>query len=224
LAKDIGAVTRAYFWYHKDVKKAVRAVSPLDKYQNKVINIFDSEQTFNHVMWSVGQLSGLAYRRDYLSMSFGDECFTAHIYPFLDIFKNHQVVFLKDYTVAVSIPTSQTRSISQIYDIPPTESWIKMYQRVLAEKKFQKLRKWGIKHMAKNYIGLVQIKNYASQKYLLREIKLLIKYRWQNLFNLKFWFFSISCLIIPQKALRPLVDLYKEKINSKLIPNIHFEY
>src|SRR3990172_2065977 len=63
LADDICAVNRPYF-------------------------CFDSEKIFNHIMWSVGQLSGLALKRELVKIPVGneprttgvrDECFTAHI-------------------------------------------------------------------------------------------------------------------------------------------------
>jgi len=232
LADDIGAVTRPYFWFDQDIKKPVRAVLPLDKNQNTIVSIFDSAKIFNQVMWSSGQLSGLALKREFLKIPVGDEsrttgvrdeCFTAHIYPFLDIFKNHQCVFLNDYTVAVSIPTSQSRTHSEIYDISPTESWMKMYRALLAEEKFKKPRAWGINQMAKNYVGLIQIKTSASQKHLWRETKLLLKYRWQNIFHPLFWFYSVLCLILPPQILRLITDWYKNKINSRFLPEIKFE-
>src|SRR3990167_7911501 len=233
LADDIGAVTRPYFWFDQDIKKPVRAVLPLDKNQNTIVSIFDSAKIFNQVMWSSGQLSGLALKREFLKIPVGDEsrttgvrdeCFTAHIYPFLDIFKNHQCVFLNDYTVAVSIPTSQSRTHAEIYDISPTESWMKMYRALLAEEKFKKPRAWGINQMAKNYVGLVQIRNYCKYRYTLREIWLMIKYRWQNLFSPQFWFFSLLCVLMPRFILRKLTDWYKTKINSRFLPEIKFDY
>ncbi|PJA91755.1 hypothetical protein CO134_03715 [Candidatus Kuenenbacteria bacterium CG_4_9_14_3_um_filter_39_14] len=232
LDNNIGAVTRPYFWFDKDIKKPVRAVLPLDKNQNKIVSIFDSDKIFNQVMWSVGQLSGLALKREFIKIPVGDEsrttgvrdeCFTAHIYPFLNIFKNHKIVFLKDYTVAVSIPTSQSRTHSEIYDISPTESWMKMYRSVLADKKFEQPRQWGMRHMAKNFVGLVQIRNYGKYRYTLREIWLMIKYRWQNLFSPQFWFFSLLCVLTPRFILRKLTDWYKTKINSRFLPEIKFE-
>lgn len=233
LADDIGAVTRPYFWFETDIKKPVRAVLPLDKSstknlvldknQDKIISIFDGDKIFNHVMWSVGQLSGLALKKEFMTEPVGEECFTAHIYPFLTIFKNHKIVFLKDYTVAVSIHTSQSRSHSEIYDIPPTESWLKMYRAVLAEEKYKQPRQWGMNKMAKNFVGLMQIKTSASQKHLWREIKLLLKYRWQNIFHPLFWFYSVGCLILPAQILRPLADWYKNKINTRFLPEIKFE-
>src|SRR3989338_10714141 len=72
LADDIGAVTRPYFWFDQDIKKPVRAVLPLDKNQNKIVSVFDSDKIFNHIMWSVGQLSGLALKREFLKIPVGD--------------------------------------------------------------------------------------------------------------------------------------------------------
>lgn len=223
LADDIGAVTRPYFWFETDIKKPVRTVLPLDKNQDKIVSIFDGDKIFNHIMWSVGQLSGLALKREFIKIPVGAECFTAHIYPFLDIFKNHKIVFLKDYTVAVSIPTSQSRTHAEIYDISPTASWLKMYRTVLAEEKYKQPRQWGMENMAKNFVGLVQIKTSASQKHLWREIKLLLKYRWQNIFHPLFWFYSVGCLILPRQILRKSTDWYKTKINSRFLPAIKFE-
>ena len=72
--------------------------------------------------------------------------------------------------------------------------------------------------VAVSYVGLVQVKNYAGKyTYLLREIFLLVKYRWKNLFNLKFWFFSLGTAILPRSVLIPLVATYKNKINSKIV-------
>ena len=224
LDADVGAVTRPYFWYQADINKPIRAVLPLNTKRDQIVSIFDGDRIFNHVMWSVGQLSGLAYRREFLGDGFGDECFTAHIYPWLGIFKNHKVVFLSDYTVAVAINTSQTRALTSVYDISPTQSWIRMYERILADDRFARPRKWGRKHMAKNYVGLVQIRNYGSYKYIWREIWLLFKYRRQNLFNLGWWFFSLLCLLTPRIWLRKMTDIYKAKINSRRLPKIIFNY
>ena len=94
----IGAVTRPYYWFDSDVLTPVRAIRPFDPGRDTVLSIFDS----------VGQLSGLGYRRKYLDTDFHEENFPSHIYPFASIAKRHRVVYLKDYTVAVRIGTSMT--------------------------------------------------------------------------------------------------------------------
>ncbi len=223
LDSDVGVVTRPYFWFEKDFNKPVRAVLPYDKNKDSVISIFDSKRAFLKIFESVGQLSGLAYRREFLGISFNDECFPAHIYPFAGILRKHKCVFLKDYTVAIGIEDSQTRFVSSIYDLSPTESWLKMYRTVFADKKYKKQREWGEEHILTNFMGLVQLKNYAKTGILWREIKILVNNRKKNLFDLKFWFFVLGTILTPKFILIPLVDWYKSRINFKFLNGIKFD-
>ncbi|MFC1622627.1 hypothetical protein ACFL1Y_01360, partial [Patescibacteria group bacterium] len=198
----------------------VRIKSGLNK--DEILNISDDKQKLIKMFDSLDQLSGLALRKNFLNLKFHSDIFTAHVYPWVDIFKNHPIMFLKNNTVAVRIQSSQSRSVSSIYNKSPIQSWQEMFINIFDKSEFSKDM---IKNfVAKNYIGLVQIKNYASSiKYLWREIWLLIKYRPQNLYNLKFWFFSLGCLILPRKILQPLVDWYKNKINARFISGCHSE-
>jgi len=158
-------------------------------------------------------------------MPFHDDIFPCHVYPFASILKKHPIVFLKDYNLAVRIASSQCRSVSSIYNKSPVQSWVDFFNAVFPGTEFEALRNYCIKnYVAKNYVGLVQIRNYAQYKYLLREIWLLLKYRWENIFNLKFWFFSLGCIVMPPFILIPLVDWYKNKINSKNLTHIKIKY
>lgn len=220
LGKEIGVVTRPYYWFNEDVKKPVRAIMPYDKNKDAVISIFDGKREVQKIFESVGQLSGLAYRRKYMDTDFHQETFPAHIYPFASITKKHKVVYLKDYTVAVRIESSQTRFKKSIYDISPTESWVKMFNSVYRERQYKEVREAGIEQMAKNFVGLVQLKNYSTFKNLLREIFILLKLRPANLLDPKFWFFSLGTILIPRKLLISLVDNYKNKILLRRLKNI----
>jgi len=222
LDKNIGVVTRPYFWFDKDVNKPVRAVLPYNEKKDFVLSVFDEEGAIKKIFESIGQLSGLAYRRKFLEILFGDEVFTAHIYPFLGILKKHKCVFLKDYTVAVAIKSSQTRTLSSIYDVSPTESWVRMFNTVFAEKKYERVKRIGVRQTATNFVGLVQLKNYGKRVVLEKEILILLKYYWQNIFDLKFWFFALGTLLAPRLILRLLVDFYKANINAKFLPKIIF--
>ena len=217
--EKVGVATRPFFWFDADIKKPVRLVK---KYQKQILDSHNPDD-FVAVIKSVGQLSGLAYRREYLNGNlFSEECFVAHVYPFMNIFKNYKCAYLSDYTVAVRIKTSQTRFLSNIYEISPLESWVKMINKIFPEKEFKESRKAGLKHATTHFVGLAQLKNYANLKYLWREYWLHIKYRPLNLFNIKFWFFVLITATIPRFILRKLTDWYKEKINSKTIPAIKF--
>lgn len=220
LGEEIGVVTRPYYWFDEDVRKPVRAVTPYDPAQDRVLSIFDGKKEVQKIFESVGQLSGLAYRMKYMDTDFHEETFPAHIYPFASITKKHKVVFLKDYTVAVRISSSQARFKSSIYDISPTESWVKMFNTVYRGNKYRKIREVGIEQMATNFVGLVQLKNFSTFRNLIMEILILVKLRLLNLLNPKFWFFSLGTILIPRKILIWLVDSYKNKILWRKFKNM----
>lgn len=225
ISDDIGAVTRPYYWFDKNINKPVRAKRQLNPSRDEIIKISDSYERVIGIFHTLDQLSGLALRKKYIKHDFHEDIFTCHIYPFASVLKNHPVIFLKDYTIAVRIRSSQCRSVSSIYDKSPLESWVDMFNDIFPENEFSSFRNHCIKNFAAiNYVGLVQIKNYAKYNYLWREIKLLFIYRWQNFFNIFFWLFSIGTLIIPSSLLIPLVDWYKDKIYSMKLRNIKFGY
>jgi len=121
------------------------------------------------------------------------------------------------------IGTSQSRS--PIYDRSPIQNWVDMFNNVFFEPEFKKIKEKCIKEfVAVNYVGLLQIRNYAKYQYLLREISLLLKYRWQNLFSVSFWLFSLGSIVMPPFLLIPMIDWYKNNVNAKVLKNIRFEY
>lgn len=222
---EVGAVTRPYFWFKGEVDRPVRAKEQLNSRKNEVVTVRDGYKKIMTTFKTLDQFSGLALRRKFMDLPFHRDIFPCHIYPFASIFKKHPVVFLKDYNVAVRIESSQTRSVSSIYDKSPVQSWVDLFNGVFFEKKFDKFRKYFISNfVATNYVGLVQIRNYAKYRYLLREIWLLLKYRWQNIFTPAFWFFSLGCLVIPPFLLIPLVDWYKNQINGWRLGFVKFAY
>ncbi len=220
---DIGAVTRPYFWFDENISRPVRAKEQLNAEKNEIVTIKDNPAKIITIFETLDQLSGLAYRRKFIDRPFHPDIFPCHVYPFASIFKNHPVIFLKDYNVAVRISSSQSRKISSIYDKSPVLSWVEMFESIFFEPQLAVLKEYCIRNfVAKNYVGLVQIRNYSRYKNLWREIRYLLKYRWQNIFNPPFWFFSLGCLIMPPRILIPLVDWYKNKINAQKFRKIIF--
>lgn len=223
ISQDIGAVTRPYYWFDDDIHKPVRAKKQLNPNKDEIVTINDNYEKIITMFSTLDQLSGLALRVKYMDLPFHPDIFPCHVYPFASIFKKHPVVFLKDYNTAVRIRSSQSRNVSSIYEKSPLKSWVDLFNSVFYENKFSNFRKYMISNfVAINYVGLVQIKNYAEYKYLLREIYFLLKYRWENIFQPLFWFFSIITLIVPSLFLRSITDLYKKNVNSAIIRKIDF--
>lgn len=225
ISDDIGAVARPYYWFDEKINKPVRATKQINSKKDEIIKITDSFKRIITLIDVAGQLSGLAMRREYIDADFHDDIFPCHVYPFISILKKHPIIFLKDYNLAVRIRSSQCRSVSSIYDRSPVLSWVDFFNAVFGEKQYEKFRKYAIKnYVAKNYVGLVQIRNYGRYKFLLREIWYLLKYRVENIASPAFWFFSLGCMIMPPMILIPLVDWYKNNINAKKLKNIKFQY
>lgn len=226
---NIGAVTRPYFWFQTNIETPIRVTPALNAQQDEIIYIENYKKAI-HVLHNeiLGQLSGLAFRLKYLEKEFfttGND-WIAHGYPFINIFKKHPVVFLKNYPVAIRIGGNVVRQVNnEIYKISPTKRWLEMLDEILPEEKFKNLKNYFIKNIiTTNYLGLIQIKCYSKFKFLLREILYLLKYNWLNVLHLKFWFFSLGCICVPRSLLAKMVDYYKNKINSKIIKKNNFTF
>ncbi len=224
---DIGAVTRPYRWFDENLNTTVRLKHPLNPQEDEVVTITDDYERVVAVFKTLDSLSALAYRKKYLDRGFHPDIFPCHIYPFAAIFKKHPIVFLHDYVSSVSMENSQCRHVSSIYDKSPVLSWVQMFREIFPEKKFKSLRKYLIENfVAKNFVGLAQIKNYSrhSHWYTLREIFYLAKFNPLNLLRPHFWVFSIGALITPPFLLIRLVDWYKKKVNTSLFKRVTFKH
>jgi len=227
--ENIGAVTRPYFWFQEDINIPIRITPVLNEKKDDVVAIDDFPKAIialhNEIL---GQVSGLAFRKKYLRDNFftRDNEWIAHGFPFINVFKDHPVVFLKNYQVAVRIGHNTMRENGYTaYKISPTTRWVDMLDEIFFEKEYQEFKNYFIKKViASNFIGLVQIRCYSRFKFLLREMWYLLKYRWQNIFSWRFWFFSLGCIIMPKSILARMVDWYKNRINSKIIKKIDFQY
>lgn len=220
---QIGAITRPYFWFNQNICIPIRAKKQLNPQKNEIIKITDASKKIISVFDTLDQLSGLAYRAKFFDTPFHPDIFPCHIYPFASIFLKHPIVFLKDYTIAVRIESSQSRHLSSIYTKSPLLSWYQMIDHIFLSK--PNIKKYLIgDFVAKNYVGLLQIKNYSTYPNLIREILYLIKFRPQNLLSPSFWAFSLLSLLTPPILLIPLISWYKKQLYAKILTNIQFDY
>lgn len=222
---QIGALTRPYYWFDHNIKTPVRIKKQLNPLSDEIVDINDHPSRVIRVFDSLDQLSGLAYRRCFIDLPFHPDIFPCHVYPFASIFKQHPVMFLKNYTIAVRISSSQSRKVSSIYNKSPIQSWKEMDDQIFTGNQLKKIHNALLfDFIARNYIGLIQIRNYSTFKNFIRESYYLILYRWQNLYAPGFWFFFLLCLFIPPFFLIRLVDWYKNTIYSRQIKKLSFSY
>ena len=223
---SVGAMTRAYFWFHDDVRRAVRYKDPVDPSGDVILTLdkAEPEQVFR-AFHSMDQLSCLALRREWIEHPVHEHIFPAHVYPMASVWKNHDLYCIHDPVLAVRIESSQSRSVSGIYNPSPVWTWARMFETMYPEPRFDRIRRRCIRDfVARNYVGLVQIRNFGRYSWLLREIGYLVRYRWRNLFSAQFWFFSLGCMVVPPAILLPMVDTYKLRFASKSIGPVPFEY
>lgn len=216
---DIGVVARPFYQFEYDPKIPVRYWPPPSTKKDTIITINDKKELIEAAIRSTYLVSCIAFRAKFIDRPFTSHVFTSQAYPFFSIFKKHKILFLKDYIVAVSIYGSQCRYKPSIYEPSPVATWIEVFNVILPEKKYDKVRKICQDYVAQNYVGLVQIKNWARTQDLLEEIYMHVKYRKASLIDKRFWFYTLICLFTPSIVLRKIVDIYKSKILSKSVSN-----
>lgn len=215
---NVGAIIRPFYMFTDDIHRPIRDFGPYDRSKDSILSLKDGEPALQAIFRTVCQLSGLAFRTRLLKLSFHSDVMTSHIYPFLDIFKNYDIMFLKDYTIAVRTYSSQTRSVPKIYEISPTQAWLDLVDYTFREKKFQVNRKICKKIVVRQgYVGLVQLRNFSTFKILIREYIVLVKNDPFYVFYPRFWLYFLTTLIIPGFILLPMVDFYKDKILSRYV-------
>lgn len=214
---EIGAVLRPFFLFADDIKTPIRDFPPYDREKDTILSLADGEAALRAIFGTVVQLSGLAFRRKFVEVPFHSDTMPAHTYPFFQILKNHPIMFLKDYTVAVRRYTSQTRHVSHIYEVSPTQSWIDMVNTIFSKADHKQIRQLCLRLVAQNFVGLVQLKNFSTLRILVREYCIMVRNYWRNLLSPTFWFFMLGTLLMPRVLLLPLVDWYQERVAARLL-------
>ena len=200
--ENVGLVTRPYYWFWNDPQKPIRAILPYDSTRDSEMSIFDGRKEIEALFKSVGQLSGLAFRRQYMDVPFNPDVFTTHIYPFASILKKYKAVYLKDFTVAVRTSLSMSTHKRDIYDTSPIESWIKMFNILYSSKGLDKVRTECIDFVVRDtYSGLFQIKTTTgSISQVTKEIKMILKNRPQSIRDSGFYLDGIVAIVVPGKT------------------------
>jgi glycosyltransferase involved in cell wall biosynthesis len=217
----VGIVTRPFYWFDNHINKPVRTITPYNLNKTEVRYILDNKRVIKKFFESTAQLSGIAFKNNLAKVDFHPDIFTAHVYPLAYISKKAKICFVKDYTVAVRIYSSQTRNVSKIYQKSPLQSWVEMVNIIYPENKFLLVKKVRIKQISSHYLGLLQIKNFATYKQLLREIFIHVKYYPLSLLRPDFWIIGLAVLIVPKKIVLWLTDNFKNKIMAKFLKNLN---
>jgi len=213
--RQIGAVTRPYYWFWNDPARPIRAVLPYDSTRDTEISIFEGKEASRALIRSAGQISGLAFRKEYMDSPFHTDIFTTHIWPLMSILKKHKAIYLKDFTVAVRTPLSMTTNKPEIYEYSPLYSWIKMFECLYGDAHYREIQKECIQNIIEDtYSGFLQIGSTASRRLVLREMQLALRYYPKSTRKIQFYTYIFISIALPKKMLRLMVDWYKRNILS----------
>src|SRR3990167_7648327 len=67
---EVAALTRPYFWFFDYISNPIRYVPPINKKKDEVLSLSDGKKMVIAVFGSVGQISGLAFRRKFIKEKF----------------------------------------------------------------------------------------------------------------------------------------------------------
>ncbi|MHB1527476.1 MAG: hypothetical protein ACYCZN_14595 [Candidatus Dormibacteria bacterium] len=164
-------------------------------------------------------MSGLVYRRRSLAVPFHDDIFTAHVWPFLEALKTGRCVALKTFTVAVRTESSMTRHLSVVYDKSPLQAWVDLFDGVFAGEVWSRARLCGHVYLTEsnNFVGLIQIRNYAGLPDVVRELKGYLRLRRGVVLNWQFLAFGLLSLACPRALLRPMTDGFKRRVMGRMV-------
>lgn len=220
---EVYAITRPYFWFEKEMSSPIRLKKRLPEqsdFEDKILNINDKFKDIVCFLSTLDQLSGLSFRNDKQIATFSEEIFPAHSIPLIKSLRDHKVAFLSEFNVAVRAESSQSRSLSSIYDTSPVETWTKVINELFPKDKYYDLNLYILNNFcARNFFGLIQIKNYSNKQliYLIREIKAMIALDFKIIFNPIFVAIFFFLLFSPRSLSRKVTDLFKSKVLSKYI-------
>lgn len=110
-------------------------------------------------------------------------------------------------TVAVRIHASTSRNSGYYlkqWNSSPIEEWVKL----------------GGYSLLKDYVSLIQIKNYFKVSAVLKEAWNFVRLRPINFFVPSFWFFFIVAVFTPRFILRFVPEVYRKYVGSKIVKKI----
>jgi len=215
---EIGVVSRPFYMFWDDPLTPVWAVSlPCDPKRDAMISLSGDRRAVECLFGSLGQLSGLAFRKEYADAPFNDDVFTAHIYPIASVLKEHKAVFLKDWTVAVRIPLSMSTHRAEIYSKSPLQSYVDMLDAIYGKAGMKEIRDSLVDWiMRMDLASIISIKTATGDnRKVLREAAVAVRYRPRTLLNPSFYGFTAAGLLVPARPLRRLIDAYKLSYMAK---------
>jgi glycosyltransferase involved in cell wall biosynthesis len=198
--ESLGIAVRKYYWFKDNPEISLRRTK-----QNKF--------KLHDLVMLTGQLSGIAVKRELLNHEFKEMRFVEFSSGVLPIIRDHDSMIIDKNIVAVRINSSDSVN-KEVYTQSPTANWRKViYDTFIGN---DNLIEHLETHLGNNHIGLIQVRCYGSYKQTLREIGQLYLMNPFNIFNPKFYIYSLTVLIIPAKILIKLKNTFIYYISKRM--------
>ncbi len=215
--KNVNAISRNYFLYNKNKDSPFRLWKFTKKQNEKIIiNKNSNLEEIKNFFLTLDNMTALSFRRLNFNPFHDKDLWTSHVYPFVYHIQEGDIMLINRFMFTGTIHNNQSR-LKKAYISSPMEEWIRLCKQ-LKILGMDKISDYLIKEfVAKNFIGLIQIKIFSDYFSLINEIKKLIKYNKKNLLNIKFIFYSSLCIILPKIFVSLISNFYKFQLSKLFI-------
>ena len=198
--------SRSFGMFEHTPKNIVREMPPL--HIPGLFSLLDlNENQLRVFMFSLSQLSGLSFLKNFSILKIHSHTFTAHIYPLISVALNHPGIYFDDYQVLCRIETSQTKFAKKIYTPPPTSQWMDMINSIFPLDSIQ--NNWMRIDRSKNFDGLNQILLYSGRTSFFKEIIIMMKINPYIILNINIYIWLIL-QFFPKKIILIIGNLVKQ--------------
>ena len=212
--KNVNAISRNYFLYYKNKNTPFR-LWKFNKIKKEkfIINKNSSLEEIRNFFSTLDNMTALSFRRLSFNPFHYKDLWTSHIYPFVYHMQKGDMMLINKYMFAGTIHTNQSR-LKKAFIKSPIDEWIRLCKEIKILG-MGKISDYLIKELvARNFVGLIQIKIFSNYISLVNEIKRLIKYNIYNLLNIKFIFYSLLCIIFPKIIVSTISNFYKFQLSK----------
>jgi len=215
--KNVNAISRNYFLYNKNKDSPFRLWRFTKKKNEKIIlNKKSNLEEIKNFFSTLDNMTALSFRRLGFNPFHDTDLWTSHVYPFVYHMQEGDMMLINRFMFTGTIHNNQSR-LKKAYISSPMDEWIRLCKQIKILG-MEKISSYLIKEfVAKNFVGLIQIKIFSDYLSLINEIKKLINYNNFNLLNIKFIFYSSLCMIFPKTIVSLISDFYKFQFSKLFI-------
>lgn len=222
-SNNIVAILRNYLWFNDNEVKPNRLRFEIQK--DKILNLSHKKKLLKsdyETILSIDQLSGISLKKKFLSYSeLNKFSFIETASLLLPILVKYNFYVIGYPYIAIRIHENNGASNPKSFANSPINMWYLVF-----DKYFNSSKRYIFNNtFGRSYESLIQIRIYSNFKYLLREIFNFIKFNKFSIFNAKFYFYILICLL-PKKIIYLIKEKYKKikKNNYKDFKNMKLNF